>query len=121
MMNTARTKRIKATLEARRAALLLACMHNVAEEDALLADREPDLLDVGAERSAATVLGKLAEAEREEILRIDAALARIADESWGICEACGERIRDARLEAIPEAARCLECEMASHRSARDLA
>ena len=112
MMNTIRTKRIKAKLEARRAALIAACIHNVEEEDALLSEREPDLLDTGAERSAATVLGRLAEAEREEVLRIDAALARIEAGNWGICESCGEQIRDARLEAIPEAARCVDCEAA---------
>lgn len=117
MMNTSRTKRIKAKLEARRAALVLACIHNGEEEDALLSEREPDLLDAGAERSAATVLGTLAEAERNEVMRIDAALARIAAGNWGICESCGDPIHEARLEAVPEAARCLECEAATTLSA----
>ena len=56
------------------------------------------------------VLGALAESEREEVMRIDEALSRIEAGTWGICESCGERIEEARLEAIPEAARCIECE-----------
>jgi DnaK suppressor protein len=49
---------------------------------------------------------------------IDAALARIADGTYGQCVECGEVIKDLRLEAIPEASRCTSCEAANeHRSA----
>lgn len=112
MMDTRRIRQMKAKLEARRAALLESCSRNVAGEDALLAEKEPDFLDVSAERTAAAVLGRLAEAELDEVGRIDAALARIAAGNWGLCETCGERIGEARLEAMPEAARCVDCESA---------
>lgn len=111
------TGRFKAMLEARRTALALARIRNVHDEDELLSEREPDLLDLGAERSAAAILGALAEAERYEVMRIDEALARIDAGTWGICESCGNGIEGARLEAIPEAARCIECESGSTLSA----
>jgi RNA polymerase-binding transcription factor DksA len=40
---------------------------------------------------------------------IDAALSRVADGSYGICVNCGEQISEARLEAVPHAARCRNC------------
>jgi len=113
MMNTRRRNHLKALLEARRTALTIARLRNVQDEDELLSEREPDVLDRGAERSAATVLEALAESEHHEVMRIDAALARIEEETWGRCTACGDRIVDGRLEAIPEAPRCLECETTS--------
>jgi RNA polymerase-binding transcription factor DksA len=42
--------------------------------------------------------------------RIDAALARLADGSYGICEDCGGPISPKRLAAIPSAERCIACE-----------
>jgi DnaK suppressor protein len=41
--------------------------------------------------------------------RIDAALARIADGSYGDCLRCGEPIDPRRLEADPTATLCLTC------------
>lgn len=38
-----------------------------------------------------------------------AALERIENGSYGTCESCGESIGEARLKAIPEAARCVSC------------
>ena len=44
-----------------------------------------------------------------ELRRIDAALARLAAEDFGWCEACGDAIPDARLEIDPTAAMCVPC------------
>ena len=46
----------------------------------------------------------------EEMRAIDAALARIADGTYGQCEECGTEIDYARLEAQPTALRCIECQ-----------
>ena len=37
---------------------------------------------------------------------IDAALARIENDTYGICKVCGEKIEDDRLEANPAATTC---------------
>ncbi len=44
---------------------------------------------------------------REQLDGIDAALQRIDDGTYGRCEACGEPIGEARLEAIPAARFCI--------------
>jgi DnaK suppressor protein len=40
--------------------------------------------------------------------RVQAALERIADGTYGKCVDCGQDLPDARLEARPEAARCVD-------------
>ncbi len=44
-----------------------------------------------------------------ELGEIDAALARIAQGTFGICELCGGAIGRDRLRALPEVRRCLRC------------
>jgi DnaK suppressor protein len=41
---------------------------------------------------------------------VEVALEKFEDGTYGICESCGVRIELARLEAVPEAAYCLECQ-----------
>jgi DnaK suppressor protein len=48
--------------------------------------------------------------DADELRRIDTALARLSTGSYGVCESCGERIPEARLEAEPTALRCVRCQ-----------
>lgn len=45
-----------------------------------------------------------------EIAAVDAALQRIADGVYGECVDCGVQISEARLQAAPEASRCIACQ-----------
>ena len=45
-----------------------------------------------------------------KLKRVDAALARMEDETYGTCVDCEEPISARRLEAIPWADRCIACE-----------
>jgi RNA polymerase-binding protein DksA len=51
----------------------------------------------------------LANQARERIADIDAALARLADGSYGGCEQCGRPIGAERLAARPATRLCLTC------------
>ena len=46
----------------------------------------------------------------EELQEIDAALRRIDEGVYGICEECGREIDQRRLEAQPTATRCIACQ-----------
>ena len=48
--------------------------------------------------------------EGEEIGMINEALKRIEDGEYGNCEECGESIPPARLEALPHARLCIQCQ-----------
>ena len=50
-----------------------------------------------------------------ELRRIDAALRRVDDGSYGECLACGEPIVPGRLTADPTATHCLACAEAAER------
>ena len=63
------------------------------------------LADAAAEMDVAMVIR-----ESRELQHIEAALARIAEGSYGVCADCGEDIGRARLKAYPAAERCLPCQ-----------
>lgn len=87
-----------------------------AEADTLAELREPgdvqfdeesgegDTLAVERERDLA-----LSAQARAAIDEIDAALQRLIDGTYGICERCGKNIGKPRLEALPHAALCIDC------------
>ncbi|MFW6170491.1 MAG: TraR/DksA family transcriptional regulator [Planctomycetota bacterium] len=53
----------------------------------------------------------MVETNREQMLdAIDDALARIRAGTYGQCEACGAEIPKSRLDVLPFAVRCVDCE-----------
>ena len=64
-------------------------------------------------------LGQVGE-QNKTLQKIDEALHRIDDGTYGICEICGQLIRKARLQHLPFAHTCMECqsEMESKRDSR---
>jgi len=55
------------------------------------------------------VLSAIETTARSELTHIDAALERMNEGVFGICEVCAEPIDPARLEAVAYAARCGRC------------
>ena len=68
-----------------------------------------DSAEQAQERENDEVVDAIGNETVQSIRVIQAALERIADGSYGACEECGEDIGVARLQAIPEATRCVEC------------
>ncbi|MDA8016408.1 MAG: TraR/DksA family transcriptional regulator [Thermoanaerobaculia bacterium] len=52
----------------------------------------------------------LSDVERRMVIQIDAALERIKNGQFGICTHCGSLIGRPRLEAVPWAEYCIECQ-----------
>jgi DnaK suppressor protein len=50
----------------------------------------------------------LLEMKADTLSRIDDALRRLANGSYGVCEECGQEIPEPRLKALPFATRCRE-------------
>ncbi len=51
----------------------------------------------------------VADIKREELERMDAALRRLEDGEYGLCETCGTEIDEQRLKAMPFATSCVKC------------
>ena len=47
--------------------------------------------------------------EEAMLLKIDGALHRIEDKTYGVCELCKEKISQERLKAVPYATYCIKC------------
>lgn len=78
-------------------------------EDKLDDPMPKDWEDRASERQGDEVLEALGKVELDELRRIDAALARMEDGSYGTCAKCGDPISDERLSAVPTAALCRNC------------
>jgi len=101
----------------------------LAERARLLADlgeaiQAPGQMTYGSQAAAAT---QVFEQQRDLALRdrttqqlelVDAAIARLDDGSFGACVRCGKPIAPARLEALPWAAHCIECQAIVDRERR---
>jgi DnaK suppressor protein len=67
----------------------------------LAAEQESDRTDVATEEvERRNVMAELVQ-EEKELAEVEAALARLADGSYGACEMTGEPIAAARLRAVP--------------------
>lgn len=67
-----------------------------------------DLADAAATRSTQDDVDSLISATRQRLQHVEAALARLDDGTYGICEVCGERISGERLEALPFTTVCID-------------
>ncbi|MEW6269659.1 MAG: RNA polymerase-binding protein DksA [Thermodesulfobacteriota bacterium] len=69
----------------------------------------PDPTDRGVLESDRNLLLRIRDRERKLISKIDEALGRIGDGTFGLCEECGEEIAVERLKARPVTTLCIEC------------
>ena len=99
--------RARAALEAERRAVL--------EELAAELDT-PGPMTYGSQAAAASHVFEqqrdlaLREHNEQHLAAIDAALARIENGTYGACTSCGKPIAAERLEALPWAALCIDCQ-----------
>lgn len=66
--------------------------------------------DPGARLSAREVSETLSGLQAAQLEQVDHALARIEAGTYGSCEGCGEQIAAARLEVVPSATFCVDCQ-----------
>ena len=68
-----------------------------------------DSAEQAQERENDEVVDAIGNETAQSIRVIQAALSRIDDGSYGLCDTCGKDIGEARLAAVPEATRCVDC------------
>ncbi len=73
-------------------------------------DQTPaDLADRASQESDQFFTLRLRDRDRKLVNKIKAALERIEDGTYGICESCGQEISIPRLKARPVTTLCIEC------------
>jgi RNA polymerase-binding transcription factor DksA len=65
--------------------------------------------EAAIERESDEVLEDLGAAGLLEIRMIEAALARIARDEYGVCVTCGDPISQERLDVLPQTPKCRNC------------
>jgi len=81
-------------------------------------DEGMDTYDLASEERDREINFILSDRERMKSQSIDEALARCADGSYGMCEACGLEIAEERLRALPFTRLCRDCQQEQEREAR---
>jgi DnaK suppressor protein len=105
-----------------RAALLGERGHLVSELGEAI--QAPGQMTYGSQAAAATQVFEqqrdlaLRERSIQQLELVDAALARLEVGTFGTCLRCGMPIAPARLEALPWAAHCIECQAIVDRERR---
>ncbi len=70
----------------------------------------PDLGDRAISTTSRDLLYQLSTTEQGMMKRIDLALKRIDEKSYGVCSNCSNTVQPLRLEAVPWALHCIECQ-----------
>ena len=89
--------------------------HGMGDE---AADGYPGPTDRGSLEGDRNLMLRIRDRERKLISKIDEALARIADGTFGLCEECDEPIAVERLKARPVTTLCIECKAAQEERER---
>ena len=96
----------------------VAVLNGAHHRHPLVAEFPQDPADAGSNLSETDrAEAVLAAAKARRVLVLDA-LARIEEGSYGRCSDCGNLVPEGRLEAKPEAARCLSCQVKRDRARR---
>ncbi len=117
---TSRYNELKKMLEERRRELLNAVqgkMRDVRAEG----NKDRDVLDQGESSEVdiqEDIEFALIQMKSETLTKVDAALRRLEEGTYGDCFECGDEIAEARLRALPFAVRCKDCEEARENAER---
>jgi len=74
-----------------------------------------DVVDAALDTAHDEICSQLAEVESRELASIEKALERIREGQFGMCEGCEKHIPLPRLQALPYATYCIECQREAER------
>ena len=112
-------KRFKEILEDKRDSVIGKARETIAEEMTLDANELPDEMDLASSEYLQSFTFRLRGRERRFLLKIEKALRKLDDGTFGVCEECEEPINLKRLEARPETELCIRCKEDQERMEKD--
>ena len=100
---------IKKKLMKQREDLLSEAEHTLNTKISTPKESYPDPTDQAVAELDSSFTLRLKGREQKLIKKIDEAITRIEDGTYGVCESCGGQIGTKRLEARPVTTLCIEC------------
>ena len=112
---------LRAILIRRRDALRSALAGDLSLLRELHGETSGDVVDAALDTAQDEISSQLAEVESRELAHIENALDRMRTGQYGTCEVCSKKIPMARLDALPYATMCIECQrdLERHGGARE--
>lgn len=101
--------RLRAALVTKRQQVQELYRHDVQVGQESTDDNADDFADRANNSYNRETMFALSDAERQQMIAIDEALARFDKGAFGECTNCGTDIGKARLEAVPWASYCIDC------------
>jgi len=109
-VNKKEMEEVRKTLQARRSEIVEKLSEAQSQSKIIETDIAQDLADKAESSYTKEFLLSLSNAEREELLQIDAAMKRIGRGEYGLCQSCQKEIGKKRLRHIPWTALCIDCQ-----------
>jgi len=102
--------KMRQVLLTRRDALRKALAGDLSLLNQLKEQAAGDVVDAALDSAQDEISSQLAEVESRELASIENALERMRQGEYGVCEACTCNIPMARLQALPYATLCIQCQ-----------
>lgn len=100
----------------RRDALRRALAGDLSQLRKLREQTSGDEVDAALDSVQDEINSQLAEVESRELAHIDNALERMREGQYGVCEGCNANIPLMRLQALPYATMCIQCQQELERA-----
>lgn len=108
-LNKKEAGQIKEKLIEMREAILEGMRKELADARQRSSSAPADIIDQAADAYDDDVSFEIAAANDEELEQIEAALERLSEGTYGLCEMCNAPISPTRLRILPFATRCVSC------------
>jgi DnaK suppressor protein len=118
-VNKQQLKRFKTLLVEKRDEIVKKAKQTLEEDMTLDANDLPDEMDLASSEYLQSFTFRLRGREKVFLDKIERALRKIEEGSFGTCEECGEEITVKRLEARPETTLCIRCKEDQERMEKD--
>jgi DnaK suppressor protein len=118
-MNKVQLKKFKTLLTEKRDEIVKKAKQTLEEDMALDANDLPDEMDLASSEYLQSFTFRLRGREKVFLDKIEKALRKIEDGTFGTCEECAEEISLKRLEARPETNLCIRCKEDQERMEKD--
>ena len=102
-------KRFEKILIEKKEEILRNAKRTLNEDMALDQDDMPDEMDLASSEYIQSFTFRLRGRDKTFLDKIDKALLKIEEGTFGVCEECGDGISIKRLEARPETTLCIRC------------
>jgi RNA polymerase-binding transcription factor len=118
-MEKVQLQKFKESLEAKRTEIIKRAEQTLQQDMSLDTDDFPDEMDLASSEYLQAFTFRLRGREKVFLSKIQKALERIDNGTFGVCEECDEPISIKRLEARPETTLCIRCKEDQERVERD--